>query len=295
MEICKSFDCIKNADLSNVTKRTYLERLRYMIQDTKTDLYTILTNPKKYLDWIKNHSSSLQTQKSYISAILAVFKHTPDIKKTEQKHYYDWYQGFKEIHQQIDQKYKMNQPTDKQQQAYVPYADIIRKRDELAKGSRERLLLAMYTYLPPLRSDFNQIYLYDKKPTSYEHPNYIRLFESSPKLILNEYKTVVKNDSFEKELPPELVTEIKDSLEKEPREWLFMDRNNKPYKENSYNRWVNRTLQKLFKKALTISLIRHSYINSLDFNKMTIIEKEKIAKDMAHTVNTQDRYRLIFN
>ena len=295
MEICKSFDCIKNADLSNVTKRTYLERLRYMIQDTKTDLYTILTNPKKYLDWIKNHSSSLQTQKSYISAILAVFKHTPDIKKTEQKHYYDWYQGFKEIHQQIDQKYKMNQPTDKQQQAYVAYADIIRKRDELAKGSRERLLLAMYTYLPPLRSDFNQIYLYDKKPTSYEHSNYIRLFESTPKLILNEYKTVVKNDSFEKELPPELVTEIKESLEKEPREWLFMDRNNKPYKENSYNRWVNRTLQKLFKKALTISLIRHSYINSLDFNKMTIIEKEKIAKDMAHTVNTQDRYRLIFN
>ena len=103
MEICKSFECIKNADLSNVTKRTYLERLRYMIQDTKTDLYTILTNPKKYLDWIRNHSASLQTQKSYISAILAVFKHTPDIKKTEQKHYYDWYQGFKEIHQQIDQ------------------------------------------------------------------------------------------------------------------------------------------------------------------------------------------------
>ena len=295
MEICKSFDCIKNADLSNVTKRTYLERLRYMIQDTKTDLYSILTNPKKYLDWIKNHSSSLQTQKSYISAILAVFKHTPDIKKTEQKHYYDWYHGFKEIHQQIDQKYKMNKPTDKQQEAYVAYADIIRKRDELEKGSRERLLLSMYTYLPPLRSDFNQVYLYDKKTTSFEHPNYIRLFDSVPKLILNEYKTVTKNDSFEKELPSELVNEINESLNKDPREWLFMDRHKKPYKENSYNRWVNRTLQKLFKKALTISLIRHSYINSLDFNKMTIIEKEQIAKDMAHTVNTQDRYRLIFN
>jgi hypothetical protein len=295
MEICKSFDCIKNADLSVVTKRTYLERLRYMIHDTKTDLYTILTNPKKYLDWIKNHSSSLQTQKSYISAILAVFKHTDDIKKTEQKHYYDWYQGFKEIHKQIDQKYKLNQPTEKQQQAYVPYADIVRKRDELEKGSRERLLLGMYTYLPPLRSDFNKIYIYEKKPSEYEHPNHIRLFDTPPKLILNEYKTVTKNDSFEKDLPPELVDEIKESLKKEPREWLFMDREKKPYKENSYNRWVNRTLQKLFKKPLTISLIRHSYINSLDFNKMTIVEKEMIAKDMAHTVNTQDRYRLIFN
>jgi len=54
-------------------------------------------------------------------------------------------------------------------------------------------------------------------------------------------------------------------------------------------------LKKLFNKPLTISLIRHSYINSLDFNKLSVIEKENIAKDMAHTVNTQDRYRLIFN
>jgi hypothetical protein len=41
-------------------------------------------------------------------------------------------------------------------------------------------------------------------------------------------------------------------------------------------------------------MIRHAYINSLDFNKLTVAEKENIAKDMAHTIGTQDRYRLIF-
>ena len=294
MEICKSFECIKKADLSSVTKRTYLERLRYMIQEIKTDLYDILTHPKIYLEWIHQHSSSLQTQKSYISAILAVFKHTPDMKKNEQKYYYEWYQGFKQVHEEIDKRYKTNEPSDKQKDAYVSFEEIIKKRNELKKGSKERLLLALYTYLPPLRSDFNEVYIYIKAPEKIEHDNYIMLY-NTPLLVLNEYKTVRKKDIFQKELPEELVTEIKESLKEDPREWLFMDRNEQPYRVNSYNRWVNRTLKKLFNKPLTISLIRHSYINSLDFNKLSVIEKENIAKDMAHTVNTQDRYRLIFN
>jgi len=294
MEICKSFECIKNADLSSVTKRTYLERLRYMIQETKTDLYEILTHPEKYIQWIKDHSQSLQTQKSYISAILAIFKHTPDMKKKEQKYYYDWYQGFKEIHELIDKRYKLNEPSDKQKDSYVSFEDIIKKRDSLPIGSKERLLLSLYTYLPPLRSDFNEVYLYLEEPKSFEYKNFMMLYDT-PTLVLNEYKTVRKKDVFKKELPEELISEIKTSLKEEPRTWLFMDRENKPYLVNSYNRWVNRTLKKLFNKALTISLIRHSYINSLDFNRLTVMEKENIAKDMAHTVNTQDRYRLIFN
>lgn len=294
MEICKSFECITKADLSQVTKRTYLERLRYLIQETKTDLYEILTHPKEYLAWIEKHSSSLQTQKSYISAILAVFKHTPEMKKKEQKYYYDWYQGFKNIHEQIDKQYKLNEPSHKQKEAYVSFDEIVKKRESLEKGSKERLLLSLYSYLPPLRSDFNEVYIYTEKPDEFKYSNYITLFDT-PQLVLNEYKTVRKKDIFKKDLPKDLVEEIQVSLKEEPREWLFMDRGNKPYLVNSYNRWANRTLKKLFDKALTISLIRHSYINSLDFNKLTVLEKENIAKDMAHTVQTQDRYRLIFN
>lgn len=292
MEICQSFECITKADLSTVTKRTYLERLRYMLQETKVDLYELLTHPKKYLDWIQEHSKSLQTQKSYVSAILAVFKHTPELKNKEQKHYYDWYQGFKNIHQQIDHRYKLNEPTDKQKKAYVAFEDIVQKRDQLKKGSKEHLILSFYTYLPPLRSDFNEVFLYSEKPSKPDIQNYIYL--NPPTLVLNDYKTVRKNDRFEKELPKELVETLELSLKQDPRDWLFMDRDQQPYKENSFNRWVNRLLKKLFEKPLTISLIRHSYINSLDFNKLTVMEKEKIAKDMAHTVQTQDRYRLIF-
>ena len=294
MDLCKSFQCITDADLSPVTKRTYLERLRYMIQNTKTELYEIITHPSKYIEWIKKHSPSLQTQKSYISGILAVFKHTPNLKDAERKHYYEWYQEFKKIHEKIDDHYKQNEPSQKQKEAYVPYQEIVAKRNTLGKGSKEKLLLSLYTYLPPLRSDFNKVYLYENPQKTYEHENYILLFDP-PTLVLNEFKTTKKKEGYERVLPEELVEEIKASLAKNPREWLFMDRDKKPYKSGSFTKWANRTLKSLFTKPLTISLIRHSYINQLDFNRLTVQEKEDIAKDMAHTVTTQDRYRLIFN
>ena len=47
--------------------------------------------------------------------------------------------------------------------------------------------------------------------------------------------------------------------------------------KNTYTKWCNRVLERLFGRALTVSLIRHAYINTLDFNKLTIKEKEEIA------------------
>ena len=295
MDACsKSLLCITNADLSPITKKTYIDRLRFFSESTKVELYEIVCHPAKYIQWIKAHSKSLQTQKSYISCILALFKHTPSLKETEKKHYHEWYSEFKKIHDQIEDRYKLNEPSLKQKEAYVPYKEIIAKRDTLAKGSKERLLLALYTYLPPLRSDFNKVYIYSKAQKTYEHDNYILLFDTPPVLVLNEFKTK-KTDTYVKILPDDLIKEINESLKQYPREWLFIDRSKNPYNSGSFTKWINRTLKSLFGKALTISLIRHSFINNLDFNKLTVKEKEEIAKDMAHTVDTQDRYRLIFS
>lgn len=295
MDVCKSLKCISNADLSPITKKTYLERLRYLLQNTNTDLYEILTHPAKYLEWIKNHSSSLQTQKSYISSILAIFKHTtPSLKEKEQVHYYAWYSEFKRIHDEIDNRYKQNEPSLKQRKAYVPFPEIIAKRDTLKKGSKEKLLLSLYTYIPPLRSDYNKVYIYHSIKDKYEHDNYV-LLTDNPVLVLNEFKTKKNKEKFEKPIPIELVNELKASLEKYPRDWVFVDRSGEPYNSGSFTKWANRTFKILFDKPLTISLIRHSFINNLDFNRLTVQQKDEISSSMAHSTGTQDRYRLIFN
>lgn len=291
---------IMEADLSDQSRRIYLERWRTLLTHFQTDVFSILTEPKKYITWIKKTYDSPATQKSYLSAVLAMFRHNDGLKEQRKKAYLTWYNAFTEIHQLIDDRYKKNQPSDKQVAGYVPFDDIVKKRDELDMGTDERLLLSVYTHIPPLRCDFNAVRIYeeDELPSDAkkQEKNFIHLREHEPSvMVLHEFKTAGSMEPYKRDLPPLLVKEIQASLLKNPRTYLFEDRSKKPYRASSYNKWANRTLLKLFGKNLTISLIRHSYINSLDFNKITVEDKERIAKDMTHTVGTQDRYRLIFD
>jgi len=295
-----------NAKLSPVTKKIYLDRWKILNTAFNEEIDVIIMEPEKYIKWIKKTYDSLPTQKSYISAILTIFRYNPEFKKKNIKIYEQWYEEFKKIHGEIDAILKQNAPTKRQKDAYIPFENIVKKRDELIKGSFERLILAFYTYIPPLRCDLNKVRIYteknckgiDKQDKHLEDcdskkENYVLLDtkKHTGKLILNEYKTAHSLNKYEKELPKELISELEESLKKYDREYLFVDRKGDPYIANSYTRWVNRILQKLFNTKITVSLIRHAYINTLDFNKLTIQEKEDIAKDMAHSVDTQARYK----
>jgi hypothetical protein len=280
-----------------VTKRVYLERLKVLINENEKDIFYIITHPQPIIKWIKAKYTSEQTQKSYISAVLAVFRHNEGLKQQENKAYTEWYEAFQNIHNMIEERYKKNEPTQKQKEAYVPYSQIVKARDSLAKGTPERLLFAFYTYLPPLRCDFNRVRIYTAEEIPKEpEANYIHLKNTThAQLVLNEYKTQGKRKSpYVKDLPEHLIEELEASLKDKPRDWLFTDKNMNPYVPKSFTKWANRVFARVLKKKMTVSMIRHSFINSLDFNTISVAEKEAIANDMAHTVGTQDRYRLIF-
>lgn len=296
-EDSKLLEGIMTANLSATSKRVYLERVKVLMQQHTVDIYTLVTHPKKYIDWINTKYESDQTRKSYLSGVLAIFRHNPGLKEQEKDAYTLWYKAFDDVHGRIEERYKRNEPTEKQKESYVPYNKIVEARDTLKKGSSERLLFSMYTYLPPLRCDFNRVRIYKGHvPEGEKEQNYIVMTSKEATLFLNEYKTKSKSSTpYEKKLPEGLVEEIKASLEEQPRSWLFLDNNGQPFHPKSYTKWANRIFARVLKKRMTISMIRHAYINSLDFNKITVAEKEAIAKDMAHTVGTQDRYRLIFN
>jgi integrase len=288
---------IMDSDLSPVSKRVYVERLKTMVGSFDTNVYWIITHPTEVLEWILKKSEVLSTQKSYIIAVLAIFKHNEGLKTQLNKYYKEWFTKFSEIDEAITQRYKTNEPTERQLNAYVPFNEIIKKRDTLEEGNIDKLLLSFYTHIRPLRADFNavRIYKFDDKIPDKKEPNYI-IFENPNKvfLYLHEFKTQRSHNEFKKELPTTLVKELKASLNKCPREWLFVDKFGKPYiATNSYTRWANRTFQKLFGKPLTITLIRHSFISSLDQNTLTTLEKEEIAKEMAHSRGMQELYRFV--
>jgi len=286
-ELLKS---IEDSSLSLFTKRNYIQKAIVLTKLLDKSLEYIIQHPKIAIKKINNTYTNIGSRKTFYTFILAIFRYNDDLKCKYKDDYELWRKEFSESDEIIAERYKQNAPSKKQIEGFVAFEDIVKKRDTLEDGSDSKLLLSFYTYIPPLRADFGRVFVgKDKKHSedNYLHNNY-------SELILGKYKTAKTHNEFKKELPKELILQIKKSLENKPREYLFTTRDGKPMLKNTYTKWCNRTLQFLFKKPLTVSLIRHAFINTLDFNKLTIKEKEEIAADMTHTANMQDKYRLIF-
>lgn len=283
--------------LSSATCAAYRTYATLLMKQFKTDdVYDVIRNVDKSITWIRRHyGSGDASKKNMIAAILAIFKHNKGLETEMPRVHEKWRAAYEEFSERLDDRYKTNQPSEKQSAGYVPFADIEAMRDKLEKGSMDRLLLAMYTMIRPLRGDFGAVRIYKgNSATGKGNENYLVLRDSL--LVLNDYKTARSKGAHHATLPPALMSEIRASLVKRPRDYLFVKSDGTPYDlGNSYVRYANNTLKRLFDRPLTLSLIRHSYISSLDFNKLSIAEKEEIAAEMAHTVGMQDKYRFVFD
>lgn len=285
---------LRKTELSDITKQNYVERVRQLEKILAKPMFTIIKDAAASIKQIQEFYKVNTSLKSYLSVILSIFRHVPGLKEQLPKQFEAWSEAFKAADKSVEDRYKQNAPTKRQEEGYLPWEEIVAMRKELQRGSQERLLVAMYTLIYPLRADFNKVRLYTTVPKDHD-ANYIHMRKTGCKMFLNEYKTFAKHGTFEKELPAALCEEIHDSLTAEPRDYLFVNRKGKPY-ENSkaYIKFANHTFNTIFERPLTISLLRHSFISSLDFNVMTVAEKEAIAGEMLHTTRLQDQYRLIF-
>ena len=282
----------KAVDLSEKSKEIYLQRLKSWKDGTGKTVLTVIRNPKKYIKWLKENKKELHTQKAYIAVIMAMFKHTDGLKDKYKTAHDEWYEEYNKITKEIEEQYKSNLPSERQKDGFVSLKEIIEKRDALPVGSKERLLLSMYTYIPPLRNDYNRVLIVPEgEVVKKGESNYLLMKEG--KLVIGDHKTARAIGAYENILPDELMKEIKTSLEMRPRSWLFSNEEDEPYSSNTFNRWVNRVLSKVVKEGLTITIIRHIYITEIDYNRCSIKEKEKVGKLMCHGVSMQDRYRLL--
>lgn len=283
---------IENSSLSIITKRNYMQKAIVLIKLVDKPLDYIIENPAPVIKIINDKYANIGSRKTFYTFILSLFRYNPELK-TKHKHAFDtWFKEFSTSDDTITERYKENAPTKRQVDGYIKFEDIIKKRDALADGLIDKLLLSFYSYIPPMRCDYGKVRLYetDVGESKRTEPNYIH----DGKLVIRHFKTEKSHEAYSRDLPKEIVSELKKSLEKKPREWLFINQQGKPFLRNTYTQWTTRILKRLFGKPLTVSLIRHAYINTLDFNTLTIKEKEEIAEGMAHTVATQDKYRLIF-
>ena len=149
--------------------------------------------------------------------------------------------------------------------------------------------------IEPLRSDFANLKIYTEDP-KINDANYLVL-GSKNQLHINIYKTKKSYGPLIIDIPPSLFNEIINSLKQKPREYLFTTKSGKPYlKANSFDKWANRELKKVFKKPdFSLVMFRHIYLSNpnLHLKDKNLSERQEIAHNMGHSTTQQDRYRWI--
>jgi hypothetical protein len=233
---------------------------------------------------------------AYYASIISLFLYNQQFKEDNTHLFKVWKDYHLKVREPINIKYKSNEPTEKQKSSYISYDELLRIKNALPIGSIERLLLTMYTEIPPVRSDYyatkiiynrSEINLHD------ESLNYI-LLDDAPILVLEKYKTSDKYGIINITLPDIVINEIKASLLKQPRKYLFTSNtNNEPFKEMSYNKWANRIIKRILDNdSFSLSMFRHIYISRRDINieEKSGLEQQQIATIMGHSIEQQRKY-----
>ena len=297
----------QDPELSDSSKHTYAQRLVAMSAKLGQPISELAMQPMTIIPWIKKQYPEVATQKNVVTAVLAALRRMPAMKQQHRQALAIWLQASKELEAQQQARLKANEPSARQQRGYVDFKEVIKVRTALAKGSRQRLLLAFYTMIPPLRCDLNRVALLqclasaatisqDDVDTVKEN-NFLCLPADKKKpaiLVLREFKTANSAGIWRRTLPMNLTQELWTSLQAEPaRRWLFTTKSGSPYTAKNFSKWCCAVLHKLFARPLTLTLLRHSYLNSMDWNKLSIAARENLASDMCHSTETQDTYRWI--
>ncbi|HEY9706420.1 MAG TPA: hypothetical protein V6C58_28560, partial [Allocoleopsis sp.] len=242
---------------------------------------------------INELTENLTSLRSLYVAILSLFKYDPSLKSILMEEYDKWVEEFEIWNENYKHKVEQNQPSERQRESYLSFEEMREKVKTLPMGSEERMLLAIYTYIPPVRSDYGRLRIYyDRVPRNPES-NYLLLSPEDAKIHIGDHKTVSTNGNILQSIPHELFMEITEHLQFHPeKKYLFEGRNGKPFQKNSFVKHTGRKFLEVFKKPVTVNTIRHAFINHLDFNRLSIQEKKTIAERMGHGISTQDKYRL---
>jgi hypothetical protein len=293
---------ILNKNIENKkTKASYITRLETLTNKLNKSIYDIIKDPDIYYIKIKQLYISETSRKNMLTMILVIFKYIEELKIKKAKAKKKWVELHDELNKEQLEKYKKNEPSEKQLNNYVSFKEIEDKYKELSinphidkKTSFEYLLLSITLNLRPKRADFGNVkILYSNKIPIKK--NYIVLNSDDSYFYLNDYKTQKTYKQIKEKITPELYKDIKESLKHYPREYLFTDKSNKPYiNNNSYTKYVMRAYEHMFNRSVGVTMLRHIYIKEkLDFNIMSQEELEKEATMMGHSAELQRLYRWI--
>ena len=285
------------------TRENYKSRLRGLTKTLETpDPIAILKAPDVYYPKLQTLYPSFSTRKNMLTLILVLFREDSTLKTDNPDAAAKWKQYHDDLVRIQEAKVRRSEPEPKQIKQYTSYEEITEKYQELKKktphntlkSSQQFLLLSILVHLRPKRADLGAVKIYKEDDPRKTDENYIvlRAEGGSSYLVMNLYKTSKYYQTVEEDLPEELTKDLRISLGRHPRDYVFTKEDGTPMSNNTYSVFVKHIFEELFGRSTGVSLLRHIYITEkLDFDDMTIQEQEDEAKLMLHTSGLQRRYK----
>lgn len=234
----------------------------------------------------KKPDTSLRTLEGRFVAICRIIRIAYDTKE------YLLYQKYSDILLDLNAEHKMDETDQKinknEEKSFVPFEIVLQVQQKLEKEfeanqsyktNQDLLLLSLYSLIPVLR---DEIKLLEFTTTKMDDGDYIYIKGNDIILDLNNTKKKHEGVNFNiTNDAPHLADIIYTSYKLFPRQFVFTNYDNTEEKAKVQN--LSRRLVKMFDftgKNVGVNSLRSSYATYQDRNRMTVKEKEVLAKKM---------------
>jgi hypothetical protein len=281
-------DYFKNAKLSEASKKQYTKYIALWLKLGFDTMKQVIDSPVKAMKALEDSGAS-QTPTSrhnYLSAAVAYILHCVPLDH-QPRYRTKWVELQKKNQEPIRERIDNQEPTENQQKNAITWEQVLEAREK----HPDDLLLAFYTYLPPVRADYNKIYLLKPGNATPKGENYI-LMDKTYKLVLQEFKTAKTYETIEHNLPEPLKKILDKSLLEQPRSYLFVVAStNEPRTAANFAQWAGIHLSSLLGKKTNLTAFRHAYVQTIDYNQ-SYKNLKVITNAMGHSIERSILYKL---
>ena len=266
------------------TEEIHQGRIRYMMKSFDIPASELMTNPRKTVALVKAKWPNVNSRASYITSLQYLAR--------EMKLNADITQIFKDARLDIGKNQDIQLSNNFKTEVSIDWPDIIAYREELRSTATNKtafqdyLIMSLYTYIPPVRLDYNNLEFTDSitKCESNPNQNFVVISPNKPAYIcLNTYKTVKQYGPVKIGIPPQLGVII--------NHWM------KNYNSTYPNVWKmsQPALGEKISRILTykfgfgsLNSLRHSYLTHVyaDLNRYSNAQLEQISRIMGNSVET---------
>jgi len=290
---------LQQKGLSDSSIKLYIKSLKTLNDKKEIKNFRFLTKPEAILEKLKEYKPT--TQRNVIIGVVSV------LKALENPLYSKYYDIMINMTKSINEANKANEKTDTQNANWMKWEEVQntfkKMRDELKlsrKPNEEEynnllatVVLGLYTLLPPRRNkDYTEMYITNVKDASKNDASKNYLDLKKEQFIFNVYKTAKKDGQLIIAIPSPLMQLLKLYLKYHPLKAqikqsevpFLVTFDGSPLADNG----ITRILNKIFKKKVASSMLRHIYLSSKYGN---VLEQQKNdAELMSHNMQTARDY-----